>query len=130
MCRLPTQRCARDCAAACPMARRSPPAACGSPACWRCDDGGPGGSTMNSKRIVFLLLAMIVAGTTAFLARAWLQSERAAFAAQMGGPQPVTAKPAVQVLVTRNVLRTGQIIKPEDLRWQAWPAGSLPPTYI
>jgi hypothetical protein len=33
---------------------------------------------MNSKRIVFLLLAVIVAGTTAFLARAWLQAERAA----------------------------------------------------
>ena len=42
---------------------------------------------MNSKRIVFLLLAVIVAGTTAFLARAWLQAERAAIAAQIGGPQ-------------------------------------------
>jgi pilus assembly protein CpaB len=85
---------------------------------------------MNSKRIVFLLLAVIVAGTTAFLARAWLQTERAAMAAQMGGPHPVAAKAAVQVLVARNVLRTGQIIKPDDLRWQPWPPGTLPPTYI
>ena len=85
---------------------------------------------MNSKRIVFLLLAVIVAGTTAFLARAWLQSERAAMAAQMGGQRQVSAKSAVQVLVARNVLRTGQIIKPDDLRWQPWPAGALPPTYI
>jgi len=36
---------------------------------------------MNSKRIVFLLLAVIVAGTTAFVARTWLQSERAAIEA-------------------------------------------------
>jgi pilus assembly protein CpaB len=85
---------------------------------------------MNSKRIVFLLLAVIVAGTTAFLARAWLQSERAAIAAQMGGPRQVLAKPAVQVLVARNLLRTGQIIKPDDLRWQPWPQVTLPPTYI
>jgi pilus assembly protein CpaB len=68
---------------------------------------------MNSKRIVFLLLAVIVAGTTAFLARAWLQAERAAIAAQIGGPKPAAA-PAVQVLVARNTLRTGQLTKPED----------------
>ena len=85
---------------------------------------------MNSKRIVFLLLAVIVAGTTAFLARAWLQAERAAIAAQMAGPKPAAAKPATQVLVARNVLRVGQLIKPDDLRWQAWPQGSLPATYI
>ena len=87
---------------------------------------------MNSKRIVFLLLAVVVAGATAFLARAWLQSERAAMLAQLGtGPkaaQPV--KPAIQVLVARNTLRAGQLIKPEDLRWQAWPQGQLPPSYI
>jgi pilus assembly protein CpaB len=84
---------------------------------------------MNSKRIVFLLLAVIVAGTTAFLARAWLQAERAAIAAQIASPKPVAA-PSAQVLVARNALRTGQLIKPEDLRWQAWPQGALPQTYI
>ena len=84
---------------------------------------------MNSKRIVFLLLAVIVAGTTAFLARAWLQAERAAIAAQIAAPKPVAA-PSVQVLVVKNALRTGQLIKPEDLRWQAWPQGALPQTYI
>src|SRR5260370_1914613 len=84
---------------------------------------------MNSKRIVFLLLAVIVAGTTAFLARAWLQSERAAIAAQIGGQRPVS-KPAVQVLVARTAIHTGQLVKPDDLRWQPWPQGNLPPSYI
>jgi pilus assembly protein CpaB len=84
---------------------------------------------MNSKRIVFLLLAVIVAGTTAFLARAWLQSERAAIAAQLGGQRPI-AKPAVQVLVARTAIHTGQLVKPDDLRWQPWPLGNLPPSYI
>src|SRR6476619_5531376 len=86
---------------------------------------------MNSKRIVFLLLAVIVARTTAFVARAWLQSERAAIAAQFGGQrQPVVAKPTVQVLVAKNAIRTGQLVKPDDLRWQPWPQGNLPPSYI
>jgi pilus assembly protein CpaB len=84
---------------------------------------------MNSKRIVFLLLAVMVAGATAFLARAWLQSERAAIAAQMGGQRPV-AKPVMQVLVARNAIHTGQLVKPDDLRWQPWPQGNLPPSYI
>lgn len=86
---------------------------------------------MNSKRIVFLLLAVIVAGLTAFMARAWLQGERAAMMAQAGlrheGPTPA---PTLQVLVARNPVHTGQIVKPDDLRWQSWPEGSLAPTYV
>lgn len=86
---------------------------------------------MNSKRVAFLLLAIIVAGATAFLARAWLQAERAAILAQAGEQRPVAqAKPAVQVLVARTAIRVGQIIKPDDLRWQPWPQGALPTTYI
>src|SRR3954470_1325955 len=86
---------------------------------------------MNSKRIVFLLLAVIVAGATAFMARAWLQSERAAMMAQAGMQREApTAAPTLQVLVARNAVHTGQIVKPDDLRWQSWPEGSLAPTYI
>ena len=87
---------------------------------------------MNSKRVVFLLLAVIVAGLTAFMARAWLQSERAAVMAQAGlrhEAAPVAA-PTLQVLVARNPVHTGQIVKPDDLRWQSWPEGSLAPTYV
>src|SRR3954467_1653744 len=86
---------------------------------------------MNSKRMVFLLLAVIVAGATAFMARAWLQGERAALMAQAGMQReaPATA-PTLQVLVARNAVHTGQIVKPDDLRWQSWPEGSLAPTYV
>jgi pilus assembly protein CpaB len=87
---------------------------------------------MNSKRVLFLLLAVIVAGLTAFMARAWLQSERAAVMAQAGlrhEPAPAAA-PTLQVLVAKNPVHVGQIVKPDDLRWQSWPEGSLAPTYI
>src|SRR5215471_7139688 len=86
---------------------------------------------MNSKRIVFLLLAVMVAGATAFMARAWLQNERAALMAQAGLHHEVpTAAPTLQVLVARNAIHTGQIVKPDDMRWQSWPQGSLAETYI
>ena len=86
---------------------------------------------MNSKRVVFLLLAVIVAGATAFMARAWLQNERTVLMAQLGQHHeaPVAA-PTLQVLVARNAIHTGQIVKPDDMRWQSWPQGSLAPTYI
>jgi pilus assembly protein CpaB len=86
---------------------------------------------MNSKRVVFLLLAVIVAAATAFMARAWLQNERAVLLAQLGQRHdaPVAA-PTLQVLVARNAIHTGQIVKPDDMRWQSWPQGSLAPTYI
>ncbi len=89
---------------------------------------------MNSKRVVFLLLAVIVAGTTAFMARAWLQNERAVLMAQVQAGMPREAAPApaptLQVLVARNAIHTGQIVKPDDMRWQSWPQGSLAPTYV
>ncbi|SKA36926.1 pilus assembly protein CpaB [Enhydrobacter aerosaccus] len=84
---------------------------------------------MNSKRVIFLLLAVIVAGSTAFLARAWLQGERAAILAASNRPEK-PASSAQKVLVARNPIRIGQIVKPDDLRWQAWPAGDLAQTYI
>ena len=34
------------------------------------------------------------------------------------------------MLVARNPVHTGQIVKPDDLRWQSWPEGSMAPTYI
>jgi pilus assembly protein CpaB len=86
---------------------------------------------MNSKRVVFLMLAVIVAGATAFMARAWLQNERAALMAQAGlHHEAPAAAPTLQVLVARNAIHTGQIVKPDDMRWQSWPQGSLAPTYI
>jgi pilus assembly protein CpaB len=88
---------------------------------------------MNSKRVVFLLLAVIVAGATAFMARSWLQNERAAILAQAraGASREVpVAAAALQVLVARSPIHTGQIVKPDDMRWQSWPQGSLAPTYI
>lgn len=86
---------------------------------------------MNRKRIVFLLLAVIVAGTTAFLARAWMQSERAAILAQaQSGTSHVQPAAAYKVLVAKTTIRTGHIVKPDDLRWQAWPAGDLAQAYV
>src|SRR5258708_11789631 len=79
------------------------------------------------RRILFLGLAIVVAGATFFLARVYLQSETPTIQSQ-AVPGPVT--PPSQVLVARNTIRTGQIVKPDDLRWQAWPTDNLSPAYV
>ena len=55
--------------------------------------------------------------------------QRAAIAAQMGRPRPLP-RPAIQVLVARTTIHTGRLVKPDDLRWQPWPQGNLPPSFI
>lgn len=85
---------------------------------------------MSPQRIIMLVVALVIAGGTVMLLRSYLNAER--LAAQRAAVRPVAEapKPALQVLVARADLRTGQIVKPDDLRWQAWPEGTLSPTYV
>lgn len=81
------------------------------------------------QRIVMVIVALVIAGGTVMFLRSYMNAER--MAAQSGRVTPVQEppKPGLQVLVARNEVRTGQIVKPDDLRWQAWPEGSLSPNY-
>ncbi|QQS13068.1 MAG: Flp pilus assembly protein CpaB [Rhodospirillales bacterium] len=87
---------------------------------------------MDPKRILMLVLALAVAGGTVMFLKSYLGAERAA-AERLATSRPATSeavKPALQVLVARTDIRTGQIVKPDDLRWQPWPEGTLSPSYI
>lgn len=80
---------------------------------------------MNPRTVVLILAAVLVAGSTAFLARGWLSAQKA--------PPPVVQAPpvpATQVLVAKTNLPAGLFIREEHLRWQAWPSDSVPPTYM
>ncbi len=85
---------------------------------------------MNLTRVLAIFVALVVLGAGAWFGRGLLQDRpRQATAAVQQRVEP--PKPsALQVLVARNDLGTGQIIKPDDLRWQVWPEGTLSPTYV
>ncbi|TWT10213.1 Flp pilus assembly protein CpaB [Reyranella sp. CPCC 100927] len=83
---------------------------------------------MNPQRIIMLIVALMIAGGTVLFLRSYLDAERRA-AKQVTQPAREPIRPALQVLVARSEVRTGQIVKPDDLRWQAWPEGSLSPAY-
>jgi pilus assembly protein CpaB len=83
---------------------------------------------MRARTLLLLLLAIVLAGSTAMLARSWLQAQRnkeIAEAAPLTPPKPVRS-----VLVARADLRRGQILRPEDLVWQVWPEGGIDKNYV
>jgi pilus assembly protein CpaB len=83
---------------------------------------------MRSRTLLLLVLAVVLAIITAVLARSWLASERSRDIAEA---TPVALPtPAKSVLVARNEIKRGQILRPDDLVWQVWPEGGLDRNYI
>lgn len=83
---------------------------------------------MRARTLILLFVAVLLAGGTAFLARAWLAAERSkelAEAAPMALPTP-----AKSVLVARTDITRGQILRPDQMVWQTWPEGGLDKNYV
>lgn len=85
---------------------------------------------MRLKSILLVVVALVLAGFTAFMVRNWLDAERAAAQRAMANrPQAAPAPAGVQVLVAKRDLPIGTFLRPEHLRWQVWPEASLSPAY-
>jgi pilus assembly protein CpaB len=83
---------------------------------------------MRLKSLLLIVVALVVAGFTAYMVRNWLDAERAAaLRAMQNKPAPAVA--ATQVLVAKSNLPVGTFLRPEHLRWQPWPEASLSPAY-
>jgi pilus assembly protein CpaB len=83
---------------------------------------------MRSRTLILVILAVILAGATALLARSWLAAERSRDIAQA---TPVALPtPSKSVLVARNDIKRGQLLKPDDMVWQVWPEGGIASSYI
>ncbi len=79
---------------------------------------------MNPRTIIFAVLALAAAGMTALLVQGWMERQRATMA------QPAPQKSTEQkVLVAKQSLPAGRIIRPGDLTWQAWPSDGLAAGY-
>lgn len=83
---------------------------------------------MSPRRIVFLLIAFVAAGIAVVGIR--LATQRPAPVEPP--PQVVVApeKPATMILVARGDLKVGQFIRPDSVRWQAWPDDAVAPAYL
>lgn len=80
---------------------------------------------MNARGIILIVVALVIAGGTAMLAKNWLGSNAGTNTAQT---QP--EKKATRVLVASKNLTLGHIIVAEDLVWQSWPDDNLNENYL
>ena len=82
---------------------------------------------MSARALVFVVIALVMAGATAMIARNWLSSERAELSAEARpAPQQVTKN----VLVATVEMPAGSFVKAEHVRWQSWPETALNDSYL
>jgi pilus assembly protein CpaB len=83
---------------------------------------------MRARTLILFLIAIMLAGGTAVLVRSWLAQRRTVEAEAAPVVRPVAAQKSV--LVAREAITRGQILKPADLAWQPWPEGGVGRAYI
>lgn len=82
---------------------------------------------MSARALIFVVIALVMAGATAMFAHNWLSSERARSTAQATpAPQQITKN----VLVAATDMPAGSFVKAEHVRWQAWPEDAVNDTYM
>ena len=86
---------------------------------------------LSSRRLKFLSVAIVLSGGSVLLTEQWLHQavNRASFEAATKAA-PAAPAAGTQVLVAATALPAGAIVKPGQVRWQAWPAGSSTAGYL
>ena len=79
------------------------------------------------RRLILVAIAVVLAGSTGLLARAWLSSQKSAPAA--AAPLALS-NPSKTILVVRRALNRGQILTAADLIWRPWPEGGVDPAFV
>ena len=85
---------------------------------------------MSVRTILLFLVALIMAGGTAFYARSLILAERNANALQTGIEEEIVVARSMMVLVATDTLTTGSFVKENSLEWQAWPEDGVNDSYI
>ena len=80
------------------------------------------------RRLLPPLLALLVAGGATYVIRAMVLAPRDGTATAMA-PEPV-APPQRAVLVAARDLAIGEFVRADGLRWQDWPDGEVPGSYL
>lgn len=83
---------------------------------------------MNPRTIIFVVVAIAIAGGTAMLVQNYLRNQRNAILANV--PKPKPQEKAKQILVAKRDLPAGTLIKREHLEWHPWPEAKISKVYI
>ncbi|MDB5686579.1 MAG: Flp pilus assembly protein CpaB [Rhizorhabdus sp.] len=84
---------------------------------------------MDAKKLLLLLMALILAGVTAFMARGLFGGESEAQAAAVA-PAAKAEPTGPEILVAVHPMPVGTIVGPESFRFQRWPAELVTTAYF
>ncbi|HUC71802.1 MAG TPA: Flp pilus assembly protein CpaB [Stellaceae bacterium] len=82
---------------------------------------------MRGRTVFLFLIALLLAGGTAFLVRSSLTQRSTVAAAPAPAPAPAPQK---SILVASVAISRGQILKPGDLAWRPWPDAAIARDFI
>ncbi len=82
---------------------------------------------MQPRSVILLVVALVLAGGTAFLVNGWLAANRQVVVEQTPAAPP---PPRTEVLVVKEEIATGTFLRSEHLRWQTWPEDGVAKGYI
>lgn len=85
---------------------------------------------MSLRNVILIVVAILLTGATALVARSWLESQRVQVSNNAAPQAEVEPQPAVEVLVAKRDIPTGSFLKEPDTLWQAWPDDCLPSGYL
>lgn len=83
---------------------------------------------MRARLFLLLGIALMAAGTAVFAAREWLGTQRSTMLTASAAQALELEQ--TEILVARDVLPAGLLIKPSHVRWQVWPESGLAKSYI
>ncbi|WP_374472523.1 Flp pilus assembly protein CpaB [Phenylobacterium sp.] len=86
---------------------------------------------LTARRLKVLSLALLMSGGTVVLTQQWLQGAvRQAAADARAEATPAAPAAGARVLVAATALPAGTLLKPEQVRWQDWPADASTAGYL
>jgi pilus assembly protein CpaB len=84
---------------------------------------------MSARNILFLAVAILIAGGTAFYVKTWIGAERARARIVQPG-KPVKELASTMVLVAKKAMPAGTFVKPDLIEWRPWPEDGVIDGYI
>lgn len=85
---------------------------------------------MSARSVILLIAALLIAGTAAYITRGVLGARKPAEQAAVAEVAPPLPAADSMILVAAANLPTGTLLKPEHLKWQAWPQNAITPAYF
>ncbi|MBK1666801.1 Flp pilus assembly protein CpaB [Rhodovibrio sodomensis] len=85
---------------------------------------------MRPRVLVLTALSLTIAGGAAVMTNNWLQQQQGRTTQAAAAPAPIEAPREPKILVADGALTAGTILKPDHLRWQAWPEDGVLDVYV